>query len=322
MRAKREALVARQPARVYSFIVMPLQKMSPFLLAVLCATFLRGQTVTPSPAAPVEIVVLHDVVIGKGGDRDLHAEVAYPKTTMPLMPAVLYIHGGGWVGGNYKHAPLEALARAGFFAATIEYRLSGEAKWPAQIEDCKLGVRWMRANAQKYGVDPNRIGVWGESAGGHLVTCLVTMADEKEFEGKGGWPEVSSSVQAAVDYFGPVDFVNPKIYTPRAAQFTTGLFGVDRDKNLELWKSGSPVFYVKAGDAPMLIVHGDSDGLVPVAQSTTLDDALTKAAVPHQLVIVKNADHGFGPRPGTTIDPDTNEIHRITLEFLTKYLKP
>ena len=106
------------------------------------------------------------------------------------------------------------------------------------------------------------------------------MADVKDFEGDGGYPGVSSAVQAVVDFFGPTDFISPDIYTPQALQLTTGLFGVPRDQNPDLWKSGSPLFYVKAGDPPMLLVHGDSDTLVPVAQSTSFDAALTKAACP------------------------------------------
>ena len=207
------------------------------------------------------------------------------------------------------------------FAASIEYRLDNVAKWPAQIQDCKLGVRWLRANAVKYNVDPNRIGVWGASAGGHLVACLGTMADVKEYEGDGGYPGVSSSVQAVVDFFGPTDFITPTLYTPEALRLTTGLFGVPRDQNPDLWKSGSPVFYVKAGDPPMLLVHGDSDTLVPLAQSTVFDEALTKAGVPHELIVVKNAGHGFAPMPGTTIAPSNQEINQAVAAFFAKYLK-
>jgi acetyl esterase/lipase len=306
-------------------MTMSLLKFSPVLLGLIAATTpgnLAAQTSAPPP--PREIVVLHDVVTGKGGGRDLHAEVAYPEDANTPLPAVIFIHGGGWIGGSYKQAPLQELARAGYFAASIEYRLSNEAKWPAQIEDCKLAVRWLRANAAKYKVDPNRIGAWGASAGGHLVACLGTMANQKQFEGDGGYPNVSSAVQAVVDYFGPTDFTNlsPMIYSFPAIQLTTMLFGVPHDRDPNLWKSGSPAAYVKAGDPPMLLVHGDSDGLVPIGQSIIFDAALTKAGVPHQFVIVKNADHGFAARPGKTIDPSAAGITRLTLAFLAKYLKP
>ena len=271
-------------------------------------------------SSPPQIVILHDVVTGQGGGRDLHAEIAYPADKPGALPAVIYIHGGGWSGGSHKQGPIQDIARAGFFAASIEYRLSGEAKWPAQIQDCKLAVRWLRANAAKYHVNPNRIGVWGDSAGGHLVACLGTMADVKDYEGDGGWPGVSSAVQAVVDYYGPTDLTRPDIYSDFAIKVSTALFGCAYKDNPAIWKSGSPFFYVKAGDPPTLIVQGDSDAIVPMAQSTIFDDALTKAGVPHQLIIVKNANHGFAPLPGKTITPTSADIGNATLAFLDKYL--
>jgi acetyl esterase/lipase len=279
---------------------------------------LIAQAQTPPPG---EIVRLHDVVFGKGGDRDLHAEIGYPRGATGPLPAVIFIHGGGWIGGSQKDSPVTQLAQAGYFAASIEYRLSNVTKWPAQIQDCKLGVRWLRANAAKYHVDPNRIGVWGASAGGHLVACLGTMADVKEYEGDGGYPGVSSAVQAVVDYFGPTDLTRPAIYSPFAIKCSEGLFGGTLQDKPDVWKSGSPFYYVKAGDPPMLIVQGDSDAIVPLAQSTIFDEALTKAGVPHQLIIVKNADHGFAAVPGKTIDPSGADIEKAVYTFLDKYLK-
>ncbi len=299
----------------------------PSSFAVLLTAFalscgaLQGQTYAPAATPDADIVVLHDVVIGKGGGRDLHAEIAYPKFVTGPLPAVIHIHGGGWIGGSYKSGALMELAKAGFFAASIEYRLSNEAKWPAQIQDCKLGVRWLRANAAKYNVDPNRIGVWGESAGGHLVACLGTMADVKEYEGDGGYPGVSSAVQAVVDFYGPTDFTQAGIYTPDAIKVTELLFGATYAQNPDLWKSGSPLYYVKAGDPPMLLVHGDKDGLVPIAQSEVFDAALTKAGVPHQLIVVKNGNHGFIPVAGTSTEPSPTEINKAVVAFFYQYLK-
>jgi acetyl esterase/lipase len=292
-------------------------------LALLAGSLhLPADTNPPSAAsAPDDLVLLHDVVIGKGGDRDLHAEIAYPKNASALLPAIVFIHGGGWIGGTYKQSPIIQIAHAGYFAASIEYRLSNVAKWPAQIQDSKLGVRWLRANAAQYHVDPNRIGAWGESAGGHLVACLGTMADVKAYEGDGGYPGVSSAVQAVVDYYGPTDFVTPGNYSDQAIKLTEGLFGVPYKQNPELWKSGSPVDYVKAGDPPVLMVHGDADTLVPLAQSTVFDAALTKAGVPHQLLIVKNAGHGLGAPHFAVVSPSYDDIRKITYAFLDKYLK-
>jgi acetyl esterase/lipase len=284
----------------------------------------NASAANPTPAAPSpsrDIVELHDVVFGRGGDRDLHAEIAYPKDAPGPLPAVIFIHGGGWIGGSHKNSPITQLAHAGYFGASIEYRLSNVAKWPAQIQDCKLGVRWLRVNAAKYNVDPNRIGVWGESAGGQLVACLGTMADRKEYEGDGGYPGVSSAVQAVVDFFGPTDLTRPDIYSPFAIKCSELLFGATLQDKPGVWKSGSPFYNVKAGDPPMLIVQGDSDTTVPMAQSTIFDEALTKAGVPHQLLIVKNAEHGLGPLPGKTIDPSRDDIQKAVYAFLDKYLK-
>ncbi|MCX7825635.1 MAG: alpha/beta hydrolase, partial [Verrucomicrobiae bacterium] len=160
----------------------------------------------PKARVPEGVEVIADVVIGKGGDRDLHVDIARPKNPPQApMPAVLWIHGGGWSGGSHKGNRAMMLATRGYFTASVEYRLSGEAKWPAQIEDCKHAVRWLRANAAKYNVNPDRIGCWGSSAGGHLCAFLGVSGDKPEFEGKGGYAGVSSRVQAVVDYCGPAD---------------------------------------------------------------------------------------------------------------------
>jgi acetyl esterase/lipase len=272
-----------------------------------------------APAA-TDIAVKQDFVFGRGGTQDLHADLAYPKNVSAPMPAIIHIHGGGWMGGDARDRRLVLWARQGYFAASIEYRLSNVAKWPAQIQDCKCAVRWLRANAAKYNVDPNRIGVIGESAGGHLVDCLGTMARVKAYEGDGGYPGVSSAVQAVVDFYGPTDFITPEIYSDEARQVTLGLFGVPRDQDAALWKSGSPVFAVAAGDPPFLLVHGDADELVPLAQSQVFADALARAGVPHQLLIVKNGVHGLGAKPGTTIDPGWPVIAKTVEDFFAKYL--
>ena len=270
--------------------------------------------------AVVVITQLHDVVIGRVGDRDLHADIAYPNSLFGRLPAVIYIHGGGWNAGTYHTAPLVELARAGYFAASIEYRLSGDALWPAQLEDCQLGVRWLRTNAAKYRVDPNRIGAWGDSAGGHLVACLGTMADVKDAAGDGQYPGISNAVQAVVIYYGPTDLTTPAIADHLTA--LEGLFGTTYALNPALWKSASPLYAVKPGDPPMFLVQGDSDQAIPVSQSIIFAAALAKAGVPHQLLIVKNAGHDFAPASGIATDPSPGQINRAVLDFLYKYLRP
>jgi acetyl esterase/lipase len=276
----------------------------------------------PGPFVVPDDVVVKTIVIGKAGAQDLHAQIGYPQNATKPLPAIINIHGGGWIGGSYKPNPFQTvfLAHSGYFTASIEYRLSNVAKWPAQLQDCKYAVRWLRANAAQYHVDPNRIGVWGQSAGGHLVACLATMTDP-HYEGDSGYPGVSSAVQAVVDFYGPVDFIDKGINSPVANKLQEGLFGSTLAQNPDLWKSGSPLFYVKAGDPPVLIVHGGADGLVPLGQSVAFDQALTQAGVPHQFILLKNSGHAFSLIHGYELDPAFQDVTTAMLAFFDKYLK-
>jgi acetyl esterase/lipase len=219
-----------------------------------------------------------------------------------------------------------SLAARGYFTASIEYRLSDEAHWPAQIEDCKLGVRWLRANASRYNVDPERIGCWGSSAGGHLVACLGTM-DDPAFEGAGGHQNVSSRVQAVVDFCGPADFTTGSAGIQGAkegedAGAPLGLFGAPFRERPDLWKQGSPLLHVKAGAAPFLIVHGDKDKTVPIAHSQRLAEALRKVGVPVEFIIVKGGGHGMSAAPGDPpAEPDRDAIDEAVIRFLDAKLK-
>ena len=275
----------------------------------------------PGLLPPSEIETPPDIVYATVNGVPLHARLSHPKNPTGLLPAIIYVHGGGWIHGDYRVAPTGAMAEHGYFAMSIEYRLSNVAKWPAQIEDCQTAVRWLRANAAQYHVDPNRVGAWGASAGGHLVACLATMADQTQYD-VGDNPKMSSAVQAVVDFFGPTNFIQPGHYTPAATKFTLGLMGMPLAQDSAAWKSASPAYFVKAGDPPVLIVHGAADKLVPVAQSTDFDAALTQAGVEHQLILVKNGNHGFKPNPpGSTIDPSLAQISADVYTFFDAHLK-
>lgn len=258
-----------------------------------------------------DVSVTPNVEYGKGGGRALKLDIVQPKE-QPKHPmaAIIYIHGGGWSGGT-KEAGLPLctyLAQRGYFCATIEYRLTGEAIWPAQIEDCKCAVRWMRAHAKEYNIDPNRIGVTGASAGGHLVALLGTSGDAKMLEGKGGWEQYSSRVNAVCDWFGPVDLLwyyeNAKdsvllsdVFKDKAGQdVLSKLVGGPFWERPGLCRQASPLSYVSKDDPPFLIMQGDKDPIVPMVHSQMLDTALTKAGVNSKLIIMKGAGHGF---PGT-----------------------
>lgn len=281
--------------------------------------------VRPAPhlgKSTADMTVENDVVFGKGGQQDLHCEIAYPKRATGPLGAVVFIHGGGWVKGSYLGSPIGWLAHSGYLAMSIEYRLSDMAKWPSQLQDCNCAVRWLRANAAKYNVDPNRIAVFGGSAGGHLAMCVGTMPKSPQNEGDGGNPELSSAVQAVVDWYGPADFTQPAINSAASLKLSEGLIGVPYATNPDLWKSASPLTAVAAGDPPMFLAHGLADPLVPPASAIEMDAALTKVGVPHQLLLVKNAAHDFAPAGAEPIDPPFAEIEKQTIDFLNKYIGP
>jgi acetyl esterase/lipase len=301
---------------------------------------------------PDDIEAIHDVEIGKGGSNILHAEILRPKNPPKSpTPALLLIHGGGWVGGAaYKKflitggvgiygdrgrgsfANLGLLAaRRGYFVASIEYRGRETAKWPAQIEDCKLAVRWLRANAGKYNVDPNRIGCWGHSAGGHLVACMGTMSDQK-FEGNGGYEGVSSRPQLVVDLSGPTDFRSgnftdgsdaiPENRKPALAHMIENLLGATFSEKPDLWADASPITHIRADDPPFIVVHGTLDPTISIAQATKFAAALRQAAVPVELIVVKNGKHGLLPAAGfPSTEPDNAILYSHIFELLDKYLK-
>jgi acetyl esterase/lipase len=203
--------------------------------------------------------------------------------------------------------------------ASINYRLSQHAKFPAQIEDCKAAVRWLRAHAADYRLDPDRFAAWGASAGGHLAALLGTAGDIKAFD-VGANLDRSSRVQAVVDYFGPTDFLQmdahrlPEGMTHNGAESPESqLIGGAIQENREKTSRANPITYVSADDPPFLVVHGEQDPLVPHHQSELLDAALRQAGVPVTFYTVKGGGHG-GFR-----DP---QVAELTREFLMRHLKP
>jgi len=295
------------------------------LVALLLPLLMAAETPAP-PARPVprmripdDVQLVRDVVYGKGGKRDLKLDIVQPKERpAEPMPVVVFVHGGGWSAGAKEMAVprLVQFAQKGYFCATIEYRLSGEAPWPAQIEDCKCAIRFLRAKAALYGIDPKRIGVWGSSAGGHLVAMLGTAGDAKEFEGEGGWPDQSSRVQAVCDWFGPADLTwaiprDPARGRGTASNAVVKLLGGPGPDLMEKARLASPTTYVTPDDPPFLIMHGELDRLVPLSQSQKLRDALQKAKVEVKLQVVKAKGHGFS---------SPAEV-REALEFFDRHLK-
>ena len=297
------------------------------LVLIMLACAVCAQEPEPSNLAALraKVEVERDIVYGKGGDVDLKLDLYRPKDTPKrLMPAVVAVHGGGWQGGDKTgYAVLcTRLAARGYVAVTINYRLTDVAQWPAQIEDCKAAVRWVRANAREYHIDPKHIGALGGSAGGHLV-ALMGCADAKAgLEGKGGNPKQSSRVQAVVSYFGPHDFTTGAVtILPAAANPVNKLMGGTYREKPKEYKAASPITYVSKDDPPFLLIHGDKDQLVPLRQSEQMLAALKKVGVEADLIVVKNAGHGLLAVDG---QPDTpiREVDEKVFAFFDKHLRP
>lgn len=246
------------------------------------------------------------------GFRPLTLDLYLPaRTSSSLRPAVVWIHGGGWMGGSaragvplFGSGPkmLSALAARGYVVAGTTYRLSGEAKFPAAIEDVKASIRWLRLNATALGLDSNRIGVWGESAGGQLASLAGTACDVPELEGTANSPgKVSSCVQAVVDWYGPSDFALMDAQAlPGAANHGAATSAESNYVGCavaqcpkETLKAASPISYIKTGAPPFLIFHGDADTAVPPKQSQELYDALRAHGVAAQLHYIAGANHLF-----------------------------
>lgn len=217
-----------------------------------------------------------------------------PAAGGPPRPLIIWLHGGGWHAGDRKYFPDLDLVNHGYVLAGVDYRWSKDAPFPAQIQDCKAAIRWLRAHAKEYGIDPQRIGVWGRSAGGHLACLLGTSGGTKEFD-VGENLDQPSTVQCVVDWFGPTSFVDladSRKENDRGRPILTELMGFPIASNLAKAGAASAITYVSKASAPTLIIHGADDPLVPIRQSQLFYDALKQAGVPTTLVVVPGAKHG------------------------------
>jgi len=253
------------------------------------------------PRIPAGVKIERDIEYVPSGGKSRSLDIYVPEKAEGKLPLIVWIHGGAWKGGDKGNCPAMRFLSKGYVVASINYRLSQEAVFPAQIEDCKAAIRWLRANADKYHIDPNCIGVWGSSAGGHLVALLGTSGDVKELEGKEGNLDRSSRVQAVCDFFGPTDFTKMSAFPTKmehdaANSPESQLIGGPIQENKDKAARADPITYVTKDDPPFLIMHGDKDPLVPHNQSELLHEALKKAGVDVTFHTVPGAGHGFGGR--------------------------
>ena len=259
----------------------------------------RGQPERSGNQIPKGVVVKRDVVYATVGERKLHLDLYLQAQRKEPCPLIIWIHGGGWKSGT-KQNPRHALSllKHGFAVASVEYRLSGEAVFPAAIEDCKAAVSFLRLYANSYGLDPQRFAAWGSSAGGHLVALLGTTNDVEVFNTHAICRKAAPTVQAVCNWYGPTDFLRMNDFPGRidhdAADSPESLFiGGPIQERRELVGQANPIRYVSSGDPPMLLMHGDADQLVPYNQSELLHAALVKCEVPSTLYRVKRGGHGF-----------------------------
>lgn len=248
------------------------------------------------------VKTVRNVEYARPDGRPLRLDLYIPANVKSPRPLVVWIHGGGWQSGSKEDTPAVMLTDRGYVVASIQYRLSSEAIFPAQIHDCKAALRWLRAHAAEYGIDPARVGVWGPSAGGHLSALLGTSGGVKELEG-GPW-EQSSRVQAVCDFCGPTDFLQMDANALPRSPFRhnapespeSKLIGGHIVKNRDKVARANPITYVSRDDPPFFIVHGDQDTIVPLHQSRLLHEALEGAGVEVELEVIRGGGHFFGGR--------------------------
>ncbi len=242
-----------------------------------------------------EIRLENDVVFGKGGTTDLKLDLAMPKEGEGPFPAVVCIHGGGWIGGDHKQMKqtIEVLAGRGYVAVSPDYRLAPRHRFPAQIEDCKAAVRWLRANANRYHIDARRVGSVGFSAGGHLACLLGVTSKDDGLEGDGGNGEQSSAVQAVVSFFGPTDLTQAVWSKEALTRNLVPLLGGTPEEKAEAYRKASPITYAGKNAPPFLFLHGTEDRTVPFKQSQDLADKLQQAGVSARVLPVTGEGHGW-----------------------------
>ena len=306
----------------------PLPVLSRRLLAVLALVVAlpgwaaaQQPPTTPAPAEAGPVLpegarVFRDLAYVDNGHGQQKLDLYLPA--QPKGPLLVWIHGGGWRGGTKANPPGLAMLKNGVAVASVEYRFSQHAIFPAQIEDCKAAIRWLRAHAAEYGYRKDMVAAWGASAGGHLVALLGVTGQVRDFD-VGANLDESSAVQCVINWFGPADFPGydanlptPMVQRENPNSVLAQLFGGPVSQKLELAKRASPVTWATKDAAPMLIMQGTKDPLVPLDQSERLYKKLKEVGANVTLDVLEGAGHG-GPQFVT------EEKLKMIFEFLSKY---
>jgi acetyl esterase/lipase len=287
-------------------------------LAVFMA-FIPSDTTSAAENIPDGVVFEKNIEYSNPDDQHLQLNMARPKSGDGPFPAVVCIHGGGFRAGSregFNQLCLN-LAERGYVAVTVSYRLAPKYQFPAAVHDVKAAVRWMRANAVKYNIDPHRIGTTGGSAGGHLAQFLAVTSNVKRFEGDGGNAQYSSSVSCVVNYFGPSDFTKSYNASVDAAEVLPLFLGGNLEEQRHRHIVASPLYWVSPDASPTLCIHGSVDSYVALEQAQWLVDRLKACDVEATLMTIEGADHGFR---GATAEKKT-EIENARIEFFETHLK-
>ena len=271
------------------------------ILVVSCLVLLSSCSVEANDRIVPNFSMKTVSYVPKRHDEAHLMDLYIPDRAKKPMPVILWLHGGAWLMGTKEDTPALFFMKSGYAVASINYRYSTEAIFPAQIEDAKAAVRWLRANAEKYHFDTNRIVAFGNSAGGQLAALLGTTGDIKPLEGNLGNPDQSSKVQAVVDWCGPTDFIGIEEQGDAKNQLrltdpkgpVAKLFGGLPSKKRELAAAASPLTFVTKDDPPFLIMHGDHDTVVPIKQSSDFYEVLKATHLPVIYHVVKNGGHNF-----------------------------
>lgn len=265
----------------------------------------------PTPAGVKEKT---DIEFGTGGGKTLLLDLYWPENMDGPRPGIVLFYGGSWLGGEKEQLKCYAtyFAQHGFVAATPQYRLREEGRWPNSVQDAKCAVRWMRAHAKEYSIDPDRIGVSGNSAGAYLAMMVAYTPGVAEFEGDGGWAEFSSAAQAVVEIYGPTDFTQ---YIKRdhdaIVKYMNGHYLNDPAR----FAFASPINHIGPATPPTCLIHGTVDMLVPVEQADKLAQKLMEADVPYWYSRVNGWPHAMD-----AVEAVNEHTRELALKFFEKYL--
>jgi acetyl esterase/lipase len=305
-------------------------------VAVALALLAQGTATLQSPSNPVVppdgTTVRRDLHYVPSGHERQRLDLYVPQTGPTPFPLILVVHGGGWSANDKNnHANVAwvtpVLLRAGYAVASVNHRLSQHAIFPAQIHDVKAALRFLRARAGEYGLDPSRVGIWGASSGGHLAALVGTSAGVPDMDGRLGPLQQHVRVRAVIDWYGPTDFLQSDAHRLpdglRAAPADSAqsrLIGAPIETVPERTQAANPIRYVTADDPPFFIVHGDQDRTVPHHQSELLRDALRAAGIPVEMRTVIGAGHGSQTAALNAAYQTDKMIQEMTA-FLDRYVK-